>query len=77
MSPAQKEAWALTQVEVDPEAVAALSTQRIEAVRAALITAGLDASRVLVGPGDAADDDATSEASGTAGPAVRFEAVVP
>lgn len=71
------EAWALDRVDLDRQAVVDLSAQRIEAVRAALIAAGLDASRLITDAVDQGGGGTSVETDGIAGPAVRFEAAVP
>jgi len=71
------EAWALDRVDLDRQAVVGLSAQRIEAVRAALIAAGMDASRLITDAVDQGGGGTSVETDGIAGPAVRFEAAVP
>lgn len=69
----QKVAWALSQVDADPQAVQALSAQRVDAVRTALVAAGLDAARLMADP-HAPPQDPSEAATGAQ---VHFEAAVP
>ena len=69
----QKVAWALSQVDTDPQTLAVLSARRIDAVHTALVTAGLDPERLTAEP--LAPPQAPPD--GAEGPAVLFEAAVP
>ncbi len=69
----QKVVWALAEVDVDPQALQALSAQRVDAVHTALVAAGLDATR-LMADAQAAPEDASDDATGAQ---IRLEAAVP